>query len=40
VHDVAGVDLADAGAARDRRDDLGIFENALGILDRGLIGFD
>ena len=37
VHDVALVDLADAGAAGDRRDDAGVVEDRLGVVDLRLI---
>ena len=37
MHDVALVDLADAGAAGDRRNDLGVVEDRLGVVDLRLI---
>ena len=40
MHDVAGVDLAEADAPVDRRGDGGIAELRLGALDAGLVGLD
>ena len=40
MHDVAGIDLAEAGTAVDRRGDGGVAELRLGALDRGLVGLD
>ena len=40
LDDVALVDLAQAGASRQRRDDLGIAERCRRIVDRGLVGLD
>ena len=37
MHDIAFVDLADAGAAADRRDDVGVVQDRVRIVDRGLI---
>ena len=39
AHHIADVDQADAGAAVDRRGDLGVAENGARIVDRRLIGF-
>ena len=38
LHDIADIDLPDAGAAGDRRDDLGVVEDGARIVDRALIG--
>ena len=38
MDDVALIDLTQAGAARQRRDDLGVAQHCLGIVDRRLIG--
>ena len=40
VHDVAGIDLAEAGAARERRADGSVGELHLGALDGGLVGLE
>ena len=40
AHDVADVDLAQAGAPVDRRDDVGVAENGVHVADGGLVGFD
>ena len=40
MHDVAGVDLAEAGASVDRRGDGGKAQLRLGALDAGLVGLD
>ena len=37
MHDVALVDLADAGAASDWRNNLGVVEDRLGVVDLRLI---
>ncbi len=38
MHDIAFVDLPDAGAAVERGDDGGVAEHGLGVFDRGLVG--
>src|SRR6185437_15827471 len=38
AHDVAFVDLAHAGATVERRDDGGVIEHRLHVIDRGLVG--
>ena len=40
IDDVADVDLAQAGDARDRRLDLGVVELGLGVEDGGIVGRD
>ena len=40
LHQIALVDQADAGAARERRDDVGVGEDGARIIDRRLVGVD